>query len=596
MRHLVLLILIGALMVSASHCWAEIPHLINYQGMLTDDAGDPMSGSYDLTLSIYDAAAEGTSLWTEEHSGVSVEDGLFNLTLGSETVGGIPGSVFEGAEAYLGIKVGSGSELTPRIRLLSVGYAYRASVADSASIAVSVPTGGGWTDDGKVVRLEAEDDSVGIGTTSPSAKLDVKGDINVDSFYKIGGKTVLSTAGSENTFVGENLGYSSTTGPDNTFVGARAGQLNTTGQRNTFLGSSAGEENTEGSYNTFVGRGAGDDNTTGNENVFLGYYAGEYNKTGSRNTFLGNLAGEENTEGSYNTFVGSEAGEWSETGYSNTSVGCYAGFTNIEGDSNVFLGYEAGYNETGSHKLYIANSSTTSPLIYGEFDNQRVTINGRLGIGTTDPQQQLDVTDDANIGNGASADGPAEFLRIRAQSDDWYVGAVNQGDPANADFFIGKETDDGTFHIENEGNVGIGTVSPTQKLDVNGTARLRGISDQTGEVTDVVVDANGVLYKKVSVSSKRHKTNIRRIDIEPEEILKLQTVRFEWKESGKEDVGLIAEDVEMAVPDLVIYDDQGRPNGVRYDKLALYLLETMKDLKVENEELKSRIEVLESRE
>jgi len=46
----------------------------------------------------------------------------------------------------------------------------------------------------------------------------------------------------------------------------------------------------------------------------------------------------------------------------------------------VFLGYEAGYNETGSNTLYIENSSTSSPLIYGEFDTGDVTINGNLTV------------------------------------------------------------------------------------------------------------------------------------------------------------------------------------------------------------------------
>ena len=595
MRRLLWLTVVGVLMMSASPCWAGIPHLIHYQGMLTDDVGSPLNGSYDLTFSIYSVSSGGTAVWTEVHSGVSVDGGLFNVLLGSETTGGIPSSVFDSDERYLGIKVGTDDELMSRIQLTSVGYAYRAEVADSASVAVSAPTGGGWTDDGNMVKLETESDSVGIGTTSPVTKLDVKGDINADSLYKISGNTVLAIPGFANTFIGKNVGQLNTA-TSNTFVGASSGRVNSTGNFNTFLGTFAGEDNTEGSGNTFVGHGAGDDNTTGNENTFLGILAGEYNTTGQRNTCLGYEAGNANTEGSHNTFVGSEAGEWNETGNSNTSVGFHAGYTNIEGDSNVFLGYEAGYNETGSHKLYIANSSTTSPLIYGDFNTKKLTVNGWLGVGTTNPQQKLEVRDDVFIGNAGGADGNWEFIYIQAKADQWYIGVENETQAESADFFIGKEAEDGTFHIENGGNVGIGTTYPTQKLDVDGTARLRDITDAAEELPEVVVDANGVLYKKPLFSSKRYKKNIREIEINPEDILKLQIVRFEWKESGKEDVGLIAEEVDKAVPDLVIYDDQGRPNGVRYNKLVLYLLETVKDLKAENDALKSRIEELESRE
>jgi hypothetical protein len=47
----------------------------------------------------------------------------------------------------------------------------------------------------------------------------------------------------------------------------------------------------------------------------------------------------------------------------------------------VFVGYKAGYNVTNaSGKLYISNSETTTPLIYGEFPNTLVKINGTASI------------------------------------------------------------------------------------------------------------------------------------------------------------------------------------------------------------------------
>lgn len=48
--------------------------------------------------------------------------------------------------------------------------------------------------------------------------------------------------------------------------------------------------------------------------------------------------------------------------------------------TNVFLGPNSGLQEEGSHKLYIANTNTTTPLIYGEFDNELVVINGGLTV------------------------------------------------------------------------------------------------------------------------------------------------------------------------------------------------------------------------
>ena len=153
-----------------------------------------------------------------------------------------------------------------------------------------------------------------------------------------------------------------TTGSANTFIGRAAGYYNT-GYYNTFLGDLAGYSNTTGNYNTFLGDSAGYFNTTGNFNTFLGASAGYSNTTGNNNNFLGDYAGYYNTTGNYNTFLGD-----------------YAGYSNTTGYRNVFLGYQAGYNETGSDRLYIHNSDSTSPLIYGDFNGRTIQINGSLNI------------------------------------------------------------------------------------------------------------------------------------------------------------------------------------------------------------------------
>jgi len=65
----------------------------------------------------------------------------------------------------------------------------------------------------------------------------------------------------------------------------------------------------------------------------------------------------------------------------NTAFGYKAGY-NIAGTGNVFLGYQAAYNETGSNKLYIENSNSATPLIYGDFSTDAITINGSCSITT----------------------------------------------------------------------------------------------------------------------------------------------------------------------------------------------------------------------
>jgi hypothetical protein len=161
------------LVLLSSLALAGIPKLINYQGMLTDNSGTPLTGSYSLTFKIWTDTTGGSSLWTETQNGVQVQNGLFNVILGRLTTLNLP------FDQQYWLEVGVGAETMPRIRFISVGYAYRAAIADSA-VAVSAPTGG-WTDDGKVVRLATSSDSVGIGTTTPQAKLHISGgDLRLD--------------------------------------------------------------------------------------------------------------------------------------------------------------------------------------------------------------------------------------------------------------------------------------------------------------------------------------------------------------------------------------------------------------------------------
>jgi hypothetical protein len=108
-----------------------VPELINYQGYLTDDEGNPVAdGDYQLTFRIYDQDVGGVPLWTEMHPAVPVSGGLFNVVLGSAT----PLNVAFDVDYWLGVQIGAEPQL-PRIRLTSVGYSYRANQADHAASA-----------------------------------------------------------------------------------------------------------------------------------------------------------------------------------------------------------------------------------------------------------------------------------------------------------------------------------------------------------------------------------------------------------------------------------------------------------------------------
>jgi len=114
----------------ATSALADIPHLIGYQGRLTDAAGDARQGSISITFRIYDAESAGNLLWNETHANVSVTDGIFDVMLGGVTPLDLP---FD-KQYYLAIQVGGDPEMTPRQTIASVGYAYRAEVASRVTI------------------------------------------------------------------------------------------------------------------------------------------------------------------------------------------------------------------------------------------------------------------------------------------------------------------------------------------------------------------------------------------------------------------------------------------------------------------------------
>jgi microcystin-dependent protein len=105
---------------------AAVPHLINYQGKLTDASGQPLEGSFELTFRIYDAENAGNLLWEEAQTGVVIQKGIFNILLGAVTNLNLPFTI----PYFLEIKVGS-EVMSPRQRITSAGYAIRAETADN---------------------------------------------------------------------------------------------------------------------------------------------------------------------------------------------------------------------------------------------------------------------------------------------------------------------------------------------------------------------------------------------------------------------------------------------------------------------------------
>src|SRR4030067_2468809 len=125
----ILMIVVALLLLGVSYGYAAIPYTINYQGYLTDSGGNPVNGTVSMIFKIY--TESGTLLWTETQNSVSVNNGIYNVTLGSANT--TLGTLNFDIPYFLGVTVGTDPEMTPRQPLTSVVYAFTADNALSVA-------------------------------------------------------------------------------------------------------------------------------------------------------------------------------------------------------------------------------------------------------------------------------------------------------------------------------------------------------------------------------------------------------------------------------------------------------------------------------
>lgn len=113
-----------------------IPRLLSYQGKLTDTAGRAVPDSeYSVSFRLYTVTSGGSPFWNEAQN-VRTRGGLFSVLLGARTqIGAVP----DAGALYLGMTVSGGAEFSPRVRIVSAAYAYK---ADTAGYALAGAGGG----------------------------------------------------------------------------------------------------------------------------------------------------------------------------------------------------------------------------------------------------------------------------------------------------------------------------------------------------------------------------------------------------------------------------------------------------------------------
>ena len=448
------------------------------------------------------------------------------------------------------------------------------------------------------------------------------------------------TAGNDNqgfrSFIfGTAAGYANT-GDDGIFIGVDAGKVNT-GNDNIFMGDSAGENNTAGFSNIFMGLTAGFGNTTGDDNIMIGDAAGA-DIIGNNNVLLGTEAFNGNAvptfTASNNIAIGYQAGFNADTNANNNIIIGHLAADNItSGANNIVIGYDVDIaSTTRSNQLNIGN------LLFGTgVDGTGTTLStGNLGVGTTTPSSKLSivgtagsndiftissstgsrlftVTSAGSVGIGTSSPaypldvylGTANAMHVK--SDDAYSLIVFDDDTTSsgqvAAGVLGNDFQVFTqgaakFVILQGGNVGIGTTTPVQKLQVIGDIRV-GTTGTNG----CLQRFDGTALVGTCSSDEQLKTNITPLTDSSttrtyiEGIASLTPVTYQWNELAADlykngttttAIGLIAQDVELVFPELVSIDSKGY-RQVDFAALPFYVMQALKEFYTEFVSLKDMV-------
>jgi hypothetical protein len=306
----------------------------------------------------------------------------------------------------------------------------------------------------------------------------------------------------------------------NTAEGQSALLSITTGTYNTAVGLFSLLSLTDGTFNTATGAGTLLANTA-SENTATGAGALLSNTTGSENTANGGFALFNNTEGGANTAVGNEALLNNSTGSDNTASGRQALINNSTGGSNTAIGESCLFNNIDGG----VNTAIGIQALQNNTHGSNNTAMGRNALGGS-------ATGNFNIGLGSNAG-----VNVTSASNVICIGA------------------DGN-NIDNACYIG----------------QIFGATSSGGPA--VFVNSNGRLG--TVTSSRRFKEEIKPMERASEVLFALKPVTFRYKKeldpAGTQQFGLVAEDVEKVKPDLVVRDENGKVNSVRYEQVNAMLL------------------------
>lgn len=396
-----------------------------------------------------------------------------------------------------------------------------------------------------------------------------------------GGSGSSTTSGTNNSFFGANAGSFNSTAGSNSFFGAAAGFF-TSGSENSFFGASAGQSNTTGTFNSFFGKSAGESNGSASSNSFFGYNTGQLN-TGGLNSFVGAFAGSANLGGSENSFFGYTAGNANRTGSSNAFFGKSAGLLNTASD-NSFFGTNAGLNTAsgGNNSFFgksvgLSNISGSNNTLIGSGSNvsaSNLTNATAIGYNAIVSQNDSLVLGSSGTKVGIGTSSPGERLTVQTATTNY--GFVHTDGTVTVGSFVGGSTGGGFFGTKSNHpfSLFVNNGAPSLTINANGTISIPNLAVGGGNAICLQSSFNLLGYCS---SSLRYKTNIEQFVAGMSFVDRLRPIAYDWKNDGTKDTGFAAEEVEKIDTRFVTYNNKGEVEGVKYDRLGVVFVNALKE-------------------
>jgi hypothetical protein len=507
---------------------------VNYQGVARDGNSELLiNENITIDININKTTANGVTVYSETHAISTDANGVFSLVIGN----GTPAlNLFEDinwAETAHFFNVWLNGTEIGTTKFMSVPYTQAMGKWQAHNNGVTPKgTGGsiyvgdfaGETDD------LSNNQNIGIGTET--LRRNSTGSLNIAL-----GKEALffNDDGDFNIALGRQALYNNSGGHSNIAIGDNALSDNTGGFQNLAIGNYALTQNTSGDFNTAIGIGTLQGQVdNGSYNVALGHSSLFLHQDGDKNTSIGESSLYDHITGEKNTSIGADALNRNLTGSDNTAIGSRAGYFNL-GSSNVFIGQNSGTNSVFNNvnnTLVIDNTTDANPLIYGEFDNEILGFDAKVGIGTKTPTVSLHVAQ----GNDVSLALGTGYIILGSETGTNLALDNNEIQARNA----GVASD---LYLQTEG----------------GNVRVGG--------------------SIVHASDRRLKKDIEDLSYGLEEILKLQPKEYNWKNRTQDhkSLGLIAQDVESIIINVVTYDADIDRYGISYTELIPVLIKAIQE-------------------